>query len=288
MAEPALWSSPAPSLRPCVLAQDEASRFALYTAERVPVSAVAPGDRLIVNSVPKSGSAWVIAMLGTLFGRSADHAPELVHVGDIRTASRGGPVFGVVVLVRDMRDVVLSWFHETRRNDLRAGFHAPRYPTVEAFYHEHLLGLMHSQPRFDHGPMTAWLDDVTAQGFPLIRYEDLSTDPQSCLTKLANFWKVDVPPERIADAVKLLHHRLLGRIGLQFTLGNKLGVGVTHSIHGGTDSALPRNRKAALVWGPLVRCVLCCRLPDGRTLFGKLMHQKVDEGADLALGEAPR
>lgn len=188
--------------RPCALAQSEDRRFQYYTRPRLCYTQIGADYGLIVNSVPKSGSVWMITLLSHLFDLPRENPPHLHHMADIRDASCDLPVLGVVALARDFRDVVVSWFHETKRNDLRAGYTSPRYPTVEAFYSEHLLGYLHCEPRFDCGNLTAWLDFVTANSFPLIRYEDLQTDPCKELRKLMTFWKIDIDDDRIKATAK--------------------------------------------------------------------------------------
>jgi len=188
----------------CALDAGEDARFERFRARPLPGSQVGDGHPMIVNSLPKSGSVWMCAMLRHLFGLSREGNPAILHVGDIRDTEVRRPVFGVVVLVRDLRDVVVSWYRETQRNDLRAGFAQPRYPTVEAFYFEFLLGFLRGEPRFEHGRLSDWLDLVTFRGFPLIRYEDLVGDPQAGLRKVMTFWKVEVSDGDIAATAAAL------------------------------------------------------------------------------------
>ncbi|MQX38096.1 sulfotransferase domain-containing protein [Roseospira navarrensis] len=175
--------------------------YARYTAPVLPVEAIPPDRLFIVNTLPKSGTVWMVAMLSHLLGRPAGERVLLSHVADLAEDLDRPQVHGAVVMVRDLRDVVVSWFHETLRSDARAGFEAARFPTVEAFYFEHLLGLLRTRARFAEGRFETWLDAATARGFPLLRYEDTRADPAAALRKVMTAWKITVPDAEIAATV---------------------------------------------------------------------------------------
>lgn len=204
--------------------------FRRHVASLVTKSEVGQAHRMVVNSFPKSGSVWLAAMLHHLFDQGQAENPEIHHVGEVRHAGREGPVFAVVVLVRDLRDVVLSWHHETLRNDVRAGFSEPRYPTVEQFYFEHLIGLLQSEMRYEHGRLTDWLDFVTGRGFPLIRYEDMRHDPTAALRKVMTFWKIIVSDEDILQTVDALRFDRMVRVaaGMGGVIGETVANGHLH------------------------------------------------------------
>lgn len=214
----------------CALDQCEDALFARYTAEPVALAEIGAAHRMVVNSIPKSGSVWLAAMLQHLFDHAKADNPQILHVGELRDAGYEQTVFAVVALVRDLRDVVLSWHHETLRNDLRAGFSVPRYPTVEQFYFEHLIGFIQSEKRFEHGCLTEWLDFVTGRGFPLIRYEDMHHDPSTALRKIMNFWKVIVSDEDILQTVDALRFDRMGEVaaGMGGLIGETVANGHLH------------------------------------------------------------
>lgn len=188
----------------CALCEAQPQRFERYIDTPVKREEIGSDHIVIVNSLPKSGSIWVVAMLRHLLRLDIDDNPRVLHVADVWDAAKNGPVFGVVVLVRDLRDVVLSWHDETIRNDARAGFLRPRYPTVEAFYFEHLIGFLQSERRYKYGRLTDWIDLMTARGFPLIRYEDMRRDPSEALRKIMTFWKVIASDKEIRATVEAL------------------------------------------------------------------------------------
>ncbi|MFC6670940.1 sulfotransferase domain-containing protein [Marinobacterium aestuariivivens] len=175
-----------------------------YTAEPLDVNRI-PGHKLfVVNSVPKSGTAWMMAMLERMLGVKAKQQITLSHVMDIIQDGSKPNVHGVVVLVRDLRDVVVSWFHDLARSDLRNGFCEPRYTDITEFYFGHLIGLLSASRRYAFGNLADWLNLVTCNGFPIVRYEDLVRDTSYRLRKVMNFWKVRVPEQTIADVARRL------------------------------------------------------------------------------------
>ncbi|WP_162816512.1 sulfotransferase domain-containing protein [Halomonas sp. BN3-1] len=175
-----------------------------YTGEPIDVHRI-PGNKLfVVNSVPKSGTIWMMAMLEILLGIKSKQQITLSHVMDITEDSRKPNVHGAVVLVRDLRDVVVSWFHDLARCDLHNGFSEPRYTTITEFYFNHLIGLLSCSRRYAFGNLENWLNLATSHGFPLVRYEDLVQDTPYWLHKVINSWKISVPEQAIADAARQL------------------------------------------------------------------------------------
>ena len=212
------------------LDSNSSALFQRFVQPPIPKNDVGGSHRMIVNSLPKSGSVWLAAMLQYLFDQRQVNNPQILHVSELRDAGRDGPIFAVVVLVRDLRDIVLSWHHETLRNDVRAGFSEPRYPTVEQFYFEHLIGFLQSERRFENGRLTEWLDFVTGRGFPLIRYEDMHHDPCAALRKIMNFWKVIVSDEDILQTVDALRFDRMGEVaaGMGGLIGETVANGHLH------------------------------------------------------------
>ncbi|WP_186378734.1 sulfotransferase domain-containing protein [Sphingobium sp. B2] len=154
----------------------------------------------IVNSLPKSGSMWLAGMLAHAMGLQSADQMVVSHVADIESDAAKWNVHGAVVLVRDMRDVVVSWYHDVQRNDLRSGFAVPRYADLDSFYREFFLGTMRSSDRYYRGDILSWVDRACASYVPLIRYEDMLADPARAVGRILNAWRVDHGPEQIVAA----------------------------------------------------------------------------------------
>lgn len=173
--------------------------FLRDTAEPLNANTI-PGHTLfIVNSLPKSGTLWMMAMLEKLLGIKAHQQIVLAHVMDIETDSNKPNTHGAVMLVRDLRDVVTSWFHDLARHDMRNGFAEPRYANITEFYFNYLVGLLSASPRYAFGRLEQWLNLAACNGYPIIRYEDLLADTPGSLRKIMTFWKIRVPDKDITE-----------------------------------------------------------------------------------------
>lgn len=174
------------------------NNYLRYTAEPLEANKIPRHELFIVNSMPKSGTIWMMAMIEAVLGVQAKRQITLSHVHDIETDWVKRNNHGTVVLVRDMRDVVVSWFHHTIRSDLQSGFTAARYPSIEEFYFDHLIGQIFGSARYYYGRFEKWLDFAGANSLPLVRYEDLLCDTQASLRKIMNFWKISVSDQALA------------------------------------------------------------------------------------------
>lgn len=148
----------------------------------------------IVNSLPKSGTLWMAGMLARILGVQPREQIIISHVADIEVDWPKFNNHGAVVLVRDMRDVVVSWFHDAARTDLRTGFSEPRYRCINEFYWEFFLGTLLFSDRYYNGDLCYWVNKNCANFVPLIRYEDMRADPLSSVAKVLNAWRVDYDP----------------------------------------------------------------------------------------------
>ena len=182
--------------------EPDCNNYIRYSAEPLKANKVPPHKLFIVNSMPKSGTFWMIAMLEGVLGVKAKQQVTLSHIRDIETDWTKQNNHGAVALVRDMRDVVVSWFHHLNRADLQSGFSSPRYPNIEEFYFDHFIGQIFGNDRYYFGEFEKWLDFVGANSFPVIKYEDLVVDTQSSLRKVMNFWKVSVSDQSLEEVAR--------------------------------------------------------------------------------------
>jgi hypothetical protein len=182
--------------------EHEDDEFRRYTADPVPPDELPDHSLFVVNSMPKSGTVWMAAMLEDVLGLETGQRIIVCHARDIESEWPKRNRHGAVALVRDMRDVVVSWFHQLRRFDLQNGFVAPRYPDVESFYFQYLIGQFFGGPRYYCGRIIHWLDYVGAHSIPLVRYEDMVRDPFSALRKVMTFWKIAVPDAVLREVVE--------------------------------------------------------------------------------------
>ncbi len=175
-------------------------------AGRFPVDPIVAGQvprhkLFIVNSMPKSGTVWLVAMLERILGVHAGEQITVSHVADLEADWNKENNHGAVTLVRDLRDVVVSWFHDTVRADCAMGFAAPRYPDIRSFYYELFLGTVLGTKRFYFGDLERWLNLVSAHYIPVIRYEDMLVDTEASVRRVLTFWRV-APPASLRQIVE--------------------------------------------------------------------------------------
>ncbi|MEJ2646349.1 MAG: sulfotransferase domain-containing protein [Gammaproteobacteria bacterium] len=173
-----------------------------YFADPLVPGTIPCSKLFVVNSMPKSGTVWMMAMVAELLGVNVDRQIILSHVRDIENDWRKRTVHGALALVRDMRDVVVSWYHHVQRSDLQGGFAQPRYADPEVFYFDYFIGQIFGNARFYHGDLAKWLDFVGLNSIPVVRYEDLIADAGSCLGRVMTFWKVEASNRKLEDTVR--------------------------------------------------------------------------------------
>lgn len=184
------------------------TRLGAASIARTPFT-VEPDDVFLV-SYPRSGNTWVRFMVANLLaGRTANVdfqvlgrlVPDLhKDVTSIPWAPRPRIIKShltfraeyppVVYLVRDGRDVYVSYFHY-RRDRL------PESTTLAQF----IDGKLWPCSWGDH--VGSWLDSaMDSNRLLLIRYEDLLEDPTGGLAQIASFAHLDASIENIQDAVR--------------------------------------------------------------------------------------
>ena len=182
---------------------------------------LSPEDLLIV-SFPRSGSTWVRFMLANLivgsdrplgFETMEEHVPDL-HTPGIEDILRKMPpgrllkshslydqqYKRVVYLVRDGRDTMVSYYHYHCPHNLQATF-------IDFLRIHHVIW-----PGAWHRHVESWLDHKDGLSLLLVRYEDLLTDPDDQLRRIADFAALPADQERIAQAVRNCEFATLQKI----------------------------------------------------------------------------
>ena len=189
---------------------EEARRF-----QPIPMTAnQIPRSRLfIVNSMPKSGTLWMAAILERVLGVAVKKQIIISHVADLEVDWLKTNVQGAVTLVRDLRDVVVSWSDNAARTDRALGYKSPRYATIEQFYWEFFVPTLTSSERYYRGDLVRWLHRSAASYTPRIRYEDMLVDPVRAVEKVLNAWMIDYDPADVAAAAAASNFEAMARPG---------------------------------------------------------------------------
>jgi hypothetical protein len=168
---------------------------------------------------PKSGTTWLAGMLAHLAtGRELDFGDHDELTPPVGSHVRARPILGtgrlirsheaaspgitdgyarVVYMVRDGRDVAVSYFHDFRRKGMLDR-------SFDEFFEAFLMGDLDAWgPWSAH--ITSWLDSPQAESGTLlvVRYEDLVSRPEAELLRVATFLGLPVDTERVAATVAI-------------------------------------------------------------------------------------
>ena len=179
---------------------------------------VRPDDTFIV-SYPRSGNTWIRFLVANLL-----HPTEAVTFANVERLIPDAEAQSsrylkripsprlikshqyfdhryakVLYIVRDPRDVVLSYYDFSRKYR-----HIPdRYP-LESYVHDFVNG------RLNSSGWGTWAENVGTwlaarrgrPGFHLLRYEDLKANTEAELATVARFLGIDPVPERLRSAIQ--------------------------------------------------------------------------------------
>ena len=165
-----------------------------------------PNAKVVVFALPKSGNVWLMALLSDYFGVPSINIfnePEKKGVGmthfpfsdEIR--SRDDIIHGVC-LVRDIRDVISSFYHYSQTERFRSARRDFQYTDIHAFYYDWFLPIVVPQYRVHRNSA-----EYAQLCVPVIRYERLYDDPVSELRKLILRWGLRFDELRAKEVISM-------------------------------------------------------------------------------------
>ncbi|MAN80234.1 MAG: hypothetical protein CMM77_08910 [Rhodospirillaceae bacterium] len=160
--------------------------------------------KAIVIGLPKAGNNWLLGLLSDCL--DLDVLPDVTTPGSgvcMTNQPFSSDIYFqknlryAVYIMRDLRDVVCSYYHFIAKPGILAGRHRQaQFTRIEDFYFEYFLGHLSALHDFP-GHAAGYLRfDI-----PLVRYESLWDDTAGELSRLLSRWGLDVPPEAVQMAV---------------------------------------------------------------------------------------
>jgi hypothetical protein len=177
-----------------------------------------PAGKIVVFGLPKSGNTWLVSLLADYFCLPAVHP-----VNDVDKPGVGmnhypyTPEFAsrldflhAVYLVRDLRDVIVSYYYQAQTSSFREELPSFHYDSFDDFYFEWFL------PRVvPYHDVHNHADGFMAFGLPVVRYEKLWADPMTEFARLLNRLGLEFDAERATQAVAKNSLTILKREGKQ-------------------------------------------------------------------------
>jgi Sulfotransferase domain len=165
-----------------------------------------PDAKIVVFGLPKSGNVWLVSLLSDYTGlKPIDPFTDVSARGvgmchlpySEEIASRGDFIHGVY-LVRDLRDLIVSYFWNSQTEWFQKTLPSFHYPTIEQFYYEWFL------PRVVpfHRILTH-AEEFTIRGVPPVSYERLYDNPVEELGRLIKRLGLHFDRDRVAAVVEM-------------------------------------------------------------------------------------
>lgn len=176
-------------------------------------------DILHVSGYPKSGTNWLCAVLSGYFDSPVTPGAPMpggggcvVHTHKFFPERAGDfPDAVSFYIVRDIRDVIVSWFHHYRRvPDL-----AHKAVNIGDFFHNvYINELIPTYGRWDDH-VNSW----TSRNTPAVKYEEMLANPRLAVERLLTLGGIAIDPARLATSLENAGFDRLKESGLPYIGG---------------------------------------------------------------------
>jgi hypothetical protein len=163
-----------------------------------------PAGKIVVFGIPKAGNIWLKSLLVDYFGLPpvepmydiAKPGIGLTHRPfDEDIGNRADFLHGACI-IRDLRDVVASYFYYSKTDRFRNARPEFHYDDVESFYYDWFLSrVVPAHKLMIHSEQYARL------GVPIIRYEKLRIATTQEIERLVLRWGLNLDRSRLEKAV---------------------------------------------------------------------------------------
>ena len=157
----------------------------------------------LVAGFPKSGNVWLTSLIAGCLDLPVEKTPGWSYVYYIHKTLDEKLLFDQsllrgVVLIRDLRDVIVSLFHWLQTSDYKQYHkHGPHqiFYDLETMYVEFFLR------RFAHLPLRELPEKYVEHGWPVIKYERLYDHTEVEMFRLFEIWNINVKEDKIKQMV---------------------------------------------------------------------------------------
>ncbi|MGI8527244.1 MAG: sulfotransferase domain-containing protein [Pseudolabrys sp.] len=164
-----------------------------------------PAAKIAIFGFPKSGNNWLKAVLTdyfqmpgiNLFNQREARGIGLTHIPfSPEIEARTDFIHGVLI-VRDLRDVVASFYHYSQTARYKNARRDFQYDSPEAFYYDWFLPITTHQFQIN-----SFADDYARLSVPVLRYERMWDHPLDETRKLVLRWGMPFDVDRMKEAIK--------------------------------------------------------------------------------------
>lgn len=156
-----------------------------------------------IAAFPKSGNVWIASLLASYFGLGVTPVKGQARVTHVHTPLQSADLFNLkimrgVVLMRDLRDIIVSLYHFTKTNHF-IRFHGPHFvfDRIEDMYTQYFLPYFVNRVQM----LESLPDAYVKYGWPVVKYENFYDHPEEELFRLLTVWGCEIDVERIRFAI---------------------------------------------------------------------------------------
>ena len=166
---------------------------------------VLTNSKIVVFGLPKTGNVWLVSLISDYLSlNTIDPYLDVKSCGvgmchrkySEYIANRKDFIHGIY-LIRDIRDVIVSYFYNTQRKDWQKNFPHFHYHTIQQFYFEWFLPRVTIAHDIKNHPYP-----YIESGLPIVRYEDLYDDPENEFIRLIKRLGFKIDLNKVSIVIK--------------------------------------------------------------------------------------
>ncbi len=184
-------------------------------------------SKIVIFGLPKSGNVWLLNLISDSLDiervdfrkHKSKLGVSMIHDALNRRILYRKDIKRGVYLIRDIRDIVVSYYHYSKTEEYHQNFIDPfcHYDDIERFYFEYFLNVI--VPKYD------WIkhpETYIKAGLPIVRYEALWDEPQKEMNLLFQKLGIEINEDKIRSAIEKNDISVLSKQGKEINLGKQI------------------------------------------------------------------